>query len=211
MTGSLFKEKQIFLEECRWCIQKMGFERKKIIINESESSLWCPIYTMARHEMKLYRYFEENGIPAYLPVVPDVKIHNVSYKDKSFRYENEVLRPMLKSYVFAQMTDAQKRAVWRTKSVCGVLNVTREQQSAFIGELRGLQVMEELALTHKVQYKKEIEVNDRFMIESPRQFEGTFGYLVERRKRFLWVVKLEIFGGFISAEIDPREYKFSKI
>ena len=73
------------------------------------------------------------------------------------------------------------------------------------------QVMEELALTHKVQYKKEIEVNDRFMIESPRQFEGTFGYLVERRKRFLWVVKLEIFGGFISAEIDPREYKFSKI
>ena len=73
------------------------------------------------------------------------------------------------------MTDAQKRAVWRTKSVCGVLNVTREQQSAFIGELRGLQVMEELALTHKVQYKKEIEVNDRFMIESPRQFEGTFG------------------------------------
>ena len=85
----------------------MGFERKKIIINESESSLWCPIYTMARHEMKLYRYFEENGIPAYLPVVPDVKIHNVSYKDKSFRYENEVLRPMLKSYVFAQMTDAQ--------------------------------------------------------------------------------------------------------
>ena len=169
----------------------MGFERKKIIINESESSLWCPIYTMARHE--------ENGIPAYLPVVPDVKIHNVSYKDKSFRYENEVLRPMLKSYVFAQMTDAQKRVVWRTKSVCGVLNVTREQQSAFIGELRG------------VQYKKEIEVNDRFMIESPRQFEGTFGYLVERRKRFLWVVKLEIFGGFISAEIDPREYKFSKI
>ena len=95
--------------------------------------------------MKLYRYFEENGIPAYLPVVPDVKIHNVSYKDKSFRYENEVLRPMLKSYLFAQMTDAQKRVVWRTKSVCGVLNVTREQQSAFIGELRGLQVMEELA------------------------------------------------------------------
>lgn len=189
----------------------MGFERKKIIINESESSLWHPIRTMARHEMKLYQYFEDRGIPAYLPVVPDVKVHNVSYKDKSFRYENEILRPMLKSYVFAQMTDAQKRAVWRTNSVCGILNVAREQQASFIEELRGLQVMEELALTTKVQYKKEIEVNDRFRIEAPHQFEGTFGYLVERRKRFLWVVKLEIFGGFISAEIDPREYKFNKV
>lgn len=189
----------------------MGFERRKIVITESESALWYPVRTMAHHERKLYKYFEDHGIPAYLPVIPDVRVHHVSYKDQSFRYERDTLRPMLKSYLFAQMTDAQKRAVWRTNSVCGVLHVPREQQTSFIEELRGLQVMEELALTAKVQYKKEIEINDRFRIESPRQFEGTFGYLVERRKRFLWVVKLEIFGGFISAEIDPREYKFSKV
>lgn len=189
----------------------MGFVRKKTVISESEGSLWYPIRTMPRHELKLFRYLEDTGIPAYLPVVPDVKIRNVSYKDKAFRYEKDILRPMLNSYVFAQMTETQKRAVWRTNSVRMVLNVPREQQSSFIDELRALQVFEELALTAKVQYKKEIKVNERFRIEAPRQFEGTFGYLVERRKRFLWVVKLEFFGGFISAEIDPRGYKFSRL
>ena len=189
----------------------MRLEWKRIIINESDGSLWYPIRTKPRHELKLYHYFEERGIPAYLPLVPDIKVHRVSSKDNTFRYESEILRPMLKSYMFAQMTDAQRRAVWRTNSVHAVLNVSKMQQPSFIEELRGLQVMEELAYTAKVQYKKEIKVDDRFRIDSPRQFEGIFGYLVERRKRFLWVVKLEFFGGFISAEIDPREYKFSKV
>ena len=189
----------------------MGIKCKGINITESENSLWYPIQTMFRHELKLYRYFEDNGIPAYLPMVPNIKVHNVTYKDKSFRYECDTFRPMLTSYVFAQMTDEQKRTVWRTNSVRRILDVSREQQSTFIEELRGLQVTEELALTAKVQYKDEIAINDRFMIEAPSQFEGTYGYLVERRKRFLWVVKLEFFGGFIAAEIDPREYRFSKV
>ena len=189
----------------------MDLKWEKIIINESETSLWYPVRTKPRHELKLYRYFEEKGILAYLPLVPDIKVHKISSNEKSFLYENKILRPMLKSYVFAQMTDAQKRAVWRTNSVHGILNVSKVQQSFFIEELRGLQVMEELARTTKVQYKKEIEINERFRIEAPQQFKGTFGYLVERRKCFLWVVKLEFFSGFISAEIDPRDYCFSKV
>ena len=133
------------------------------------------------------------------------------YNDSSYRYESDILRPMLKSYIFAQMSDEQKRNIWRSNSVQTILNVGREQQASFIEELRGLQVMEELALHAKLEYKREIKVNDQFIIESPSQFEGTLGYLVEKRKRFLWIIKLEILGGFISAEIDPRRYKFSKI
>ena len=92
-----------------------------------------------------------------------------------------------------------------------ILNVTKEQQPSFVEELRSLQLFEELSQNTKVEYKKEICVNQRFVIESPCQFEGIYGYLVERRKRFLWVIKMELLGGFVSAEIDPREYKFREV
>lgn len=203
--------REFFLAGRRRCMQNMKFEHQNIIITESENALWYPVRTMPQHEMKLHSYLKKNGIPAYLPVVPDIKIHNVYYNDSSYRYESDILRPMLKSYIFAQMSDEQKRNIWRSNSVQTILNVGREQQASFIEELRGLQVMEELALHAKLEYKREIKVNDQFIIESPSQFEGTLGYLVEKRKRFLWIIKLEILGGFISAEIDPRRYKFSKI
>ncbi len=189
----------------------MKIAPRKIVITEDEDSLWYPLRTVPRHEIKLYRQLEEKGIPAYLPVMPAIKVHQVYYKTNSYRYEDEVLRPMLPSYVFARLDSTQRLSVWRTNSVRALLDVPKIQQGSFVEELRGLQVMEELALNARVEYKKEIAVNDRFVIEEPRQFEGSCGYLIERRKRFLWVVKLEIVGGYVTAEIDPRQYKFTKI
>lgn len=189
----------------------MRFEPRKIVITEDENSLWYPLRTVPRHEIKLYRQLEEKGIPVYLPVMPAVKVHHVCYKTNSYRNEDEVLRPMLPSYVFARLDCTQRQSVWRTNSVRALLDVPKVQQASFAEELRGLQVMEELSFHTKVEYKKEIAVNDRFVIEEPRQFEGSYGYLVERRKRFLWVIKLEIIGGCVTAEIDPRQYKFTKV
>ena len=189
----------------------MKIPPKKIVITEAENALWYPLRTVPRHEMKLYCLLEEKRIPAYLPVMPSIKVHHVHYKSNSYRYENEVLRPMLPSYVFARLDSIQRQSIWRNNSVRAILDVPKIHQESFIEELRGLQVMEELSLHTKVEYKREIAVNDRFVIEEPPQFEGAYGYLVERRKRFLWVIKLEIVGGYVTAEIDPRQYKFTKI
>ncbi len=189
----------------------MSFERKNIVFTEAENALWYPVRTVPLHEMKLFRFFESRGIPAYLPLVPGIRVRSVHHKDSAYRYEDNILRPMLRGYIFAQMDEAQKKQAWQTHSVRSVLDISAYPQQVFIQELQNLQFMENLAFSNKVEYKNEIMVNDRFQIEEPRQFEGMFGYLVERRKRFLWVVKLEILGGFISAEIDPREYKFSKV
>ncbi len=189
----------------------MKFEYKKIAITEAENALWVPIRTIPRHEMKLYNYFEEVGIPTYLPVMSAVKVHNIHHKENSYRYEANVLRPMLTSYVFAQLDTEQRRSVWRTNSIRAILDVSKQEQPLFIEELKNLQFIESLALTTKVEYKNEIAVNDRFVIEEPRSFEGAYGYLVARRKRFLWVIKLEFIGGFVTAEIDPRQYKFTKV
>ena len=40
----------------------MRFEPRKIVITEDENSLWYPLRTVPRHEIKLYRQLEEKGI-----------------------------------------------------------------------------------------------------------------------------------------------------
>ncbi len=189
----------------------MDFLQEKVEFQICEDALWMPVYTRPLHEFRLYDYLRKQEIPVYLPVVPALKIHNVVKGGKSYSYRKEVLRPMLKSYLFARLSSEQKRAVWDTRFVNNILQVPPEQQSGFISELRNLQLVEVLSRNSKVEFKKELQVNDRFVIESPREFLGVEGYLVEKRKMFLWVVKLAFLGQYLDVEIDPATFKMRRI
>ena len=109
------------------------------------------------------------------------------------------------------MKKKKKKQIWRSNSVTNIWNVTAEEQPGFVEELHGLQMMESLALSTKLEFKKEIQVNDRFVIDAPQEYEGTYGYLVEKRKRFWWVVRLEFLGQYIETQIDPSNYTFRRI
>lgn len=189
----------------------MDFQPQPVEFSIKENSLWLPIFTHSLHEFRLYNYLKKRNIPVYLPVVPDFKIHHVVKDGRTYTYRKEVLRPMLRSYLFAQLDTAQKKDIWNSKSVLKIWDVSKEMQSSFTEELRGLQMMEILAKSSKIEYKKEIQVNDRFVIEFPKVFEGIYGYLVQKRKRFLWVIKVEMLGQYINVEIDPSNYKMRKI
>ncbi len=132
---------------------------------------------------------------------------------KMYHYHDTVLKPMLPSYVFAQLDEAERKAVWGSQSVVHVLQVPDYMQNDFIDELKGVSMMEELAKSRKLEYHGEIQVNDCFTIESPSQFAGVKGYLVSKnQKKYLWVVKLALIGeGYIDAVIDPSEYTFHKL
>jgi len=184
---------------------------QEVVFAEAEDALWLPVYTRPLHEFRLYDRLRERGIPAYLPVVPDFKVHNVTKNGKPYSYKRQVLRPMLRSYLFARMTADERRELWRSNSVNNVWEVPREAQSAFLDELRGLRLMEELAKSSPLEFRKELRVSDRFVIEAPAQFAGTRGFLVEKRKKFRWVVRLDFLGRFIDAEIDPSVYRMSRI
>ena len=189
----------------------MDFEAEQLSFASAEDALWVPVYTRPLHEFRLYEYFRSRGIPAYLPLVPDFRFHNVVKNGKPYSYKREIRRPMLRSYLFARLTVDERRELWKTNSINNVWNVSREEQPAFLEELRGLRMMEELAKSSKIEFKKEIQVNDRFVIEAPREFEGTRGYLVEKRKKFWWVVRLEFLGRYVDAEIDPSAYRMTKV
>jgi hypothetical protein len=185
--------------------------REKVQITIRDGAIWMPIYTRPLHEFRLCEYCKDHEIPFYLPLVPGFKIHNVYKGQKRHTYKKEIMKPMLSSYIFAQMNEDQKKQIWRSNSVNSIWNVTIEEQPQFVQELHGLQMMEALALSTKLEFKKEIQVNDRFVIETPQEYEGTYGYLVEKRKRFWWVVRLEFLGQYIETQIDPSNYTFRRI
>lgn len=185
--------------------------QKKNQITIKDGAIWMPVYTRPLHEFRFCEYCEEHEIPFYLPLVPGIKIHNIYKGQKRHTYKKEVMKPMLSSYVFAQMTEDQRKQIWRSNSINRIWNVTLEEQPGFVEELHGLQMMESLALSTKLEFKKEIQVNDRFVIEAPMEYEGTYGYLVEKRRRFWWVVRLEFLGQYIETQIDPSDYSFRRI
>ena len=189
----------------------MDVEYEPVQFSLSDQALWMPVYTQPRHEFRLYHYFQERGIPAYLPVIPKIKLHHVHAGKGEYDYRHTVMRPMFRSYVFARLDEEQKRSVWRSNSVVHIWPVPPEQQQRFLEELRGVRMMEHLARNNtELKFHPDIQVKDRFLIESP-PYEGTYGYLLKKRKRFLWVVKMELFNMAIEAEIDPSEFKMSKV
>ena len=188
-----------------------GNTQDKVQITIKDGAIWMPIYTRPLHEFRLCDYCEKHEIPFYLPLVPSFKIHNVYKGQKRHTYNKEIMKPMLSSYIFAQMTEDQRKQIWRSNSINSIWNVSIEEQPKFVDELHGLQMMETLALSTKLEFKKEIQVNDRFVIEAPREYEGTYGYLLEKRKRFWWVVRLEFLGQYIKTQIDPSDYTFRRI
>lgn len=188
-----------------------GNTQDKVQITIKDGAIWMPIYTRPLHEFRLCDYCKKHEIPFYLPLVPGFKIHNVYKGQKKHTYKKEIMKPMLSSYIFAQMTEDQRKQIWRSNSINSIWDVSIEEQPKFVDELHGLQMMESLALSTKLEFKKEIQVNDRFVIEAPREYEGTYGYLLEKRKRFWWVVRLEFLGQYIKTQIDPSDYTFRRI
>lgn len=188
----------------------MDFQCVKVEISVADNRLWLPVYTQPLHEFRLYKYFQERSIASYLPVLPEVKSRAVKNGKAVYKYQRKEWRPMFRSYVFAQLTREEKKAAWRSRSVIQFLDVPAERQNDFVNELRSVQLIEELGRTAPVEFRPDIQVNDRFVIESG-SFEGVCGWLVQRKKQFLWVVKIECFGTFVLTEIDPAMFKMSKL
>lgn len=189
----------------------VGFSMEKVEFERKAGYLWLPVYTKPLHEFRLCRYCRDHEIPVYLPLAPVIRVHRVVKDGKTYTYRREALRPMLGSYAFVQLHRGQFETVWRSNSVTRILEVKEHEQERFLEELRGLQMLETLSRSQKVEFHRELQVNDRFVIESPREFEGVRGYLVEKRKKFLWAIKLDFLGRFIDVVIDPSEYKMRKI
>ena len=113
---------------------------------------------------------------------------------------------MFASYLFARMTSKQREAIFQSKSITHILQV--HDQERFLDELRVVRKLEEIAQTEELEFNCELKEGDKFLIESG-PWQGIYGYLTKKEKRFQWIVEIESIGGLVRATIDPSKYKMT--
>ena len=114
---------------------------------------------------------------------------------------------MFHSYLFAKMTSKQREEIFQSKSITHILQVY--DQERFLDELRVVRKLEEIAQTEELEFNCELKEGDKFLIESG-PWQGIYGYLTKKEKRFQWIVEIESIGGLVRATIDPAKYKMTK-
>jgi len=176
----------------------------------AENSLWIPVYTQPLHEFRLRDFLVERDIPCYLPLLPEWKIQKVRSAKKSYEYRKVVLRPMFRGYLFARLSPEERALCWQSKSVIAFLEVPPERQAEFVEELRSVRMIEALGRERPVEFGSNIREGELFMIESGI-FEGTYGKLLKKNRQFLWTVEIECLHSRLAVEIDPSQFKMSKV
>ena len=171
---------------------------------------WLPVHTQPLHEFRLRDYLVAHGIPCYLPLLPEWKIQKVHSSKRSYEYRKVVQRPMFRGYLFARLTTEDRVTCWQSRSVIGFLEVSEAGQKDFINELRTVRMVEELGREKPVEFGDNIQEGELFVIESGI-FEGTYGKLLKKNRQFLWTVEIECLNSTVAVEIDPSEYKMSKV
>ena len=61
-----------------------------------------------------------------------------------------------------------------------------------------------------VEFGSEIKEGELFVIESGI-FEGTYGKLLKKNRRFLWTVEIECMHSTVAVAIDPSKYRMRKV
>ncbi len=166
-----------------------------------------PVYTQPLHEFRLKEFCDAKGIINYLPLKRTFKIHNVASKGKAYNYKKVVLRPLFASYVFVRIPKEEQNLLFNSKSVIRILNVGDLQ--SFLNSIRTVRSVELAGLQSELEFNVDIKEGERFLIESG-VWEGVYGWLVKKDKKYLWTVEIEFLHELIRATIDPSQYKMSR-
>ena len=169
------------------------------------------VFTRPLNEGNLLEFCEKKGIVSYLPLKKVNRVMRRTYKGKSYQYQNVVLRPMFSSYVFVKMKPDQRADIYHSKAIVRVLgDDVRDNQGKLLDKIRLVHQIETIAMTEELEFNTDVKEGDRFLIESG-PWQGVYGWLKKKRKRFLWTVEIECVNSLVQATIDPSQYKMSPV
>ena len=185
------------------------------IFNESilapkENEIVRVVYTRPLNEAALRDYCDKNGMVCYLPLKKVCRDIHRSYKGKEYQYRSIVLRPMFPSYVFVKMQSEQRTRVFRSNAVVRILGEQEYNQDKLLEEIRLVRQIETISMTEEVEFNAQVKEGSRFLIESG-PWQGVYGWLRKKRKRYLWTVEIECVNSLIQATIDPSQYKMTPV
>lgn len=167
------------------------------------------IYTLPNQEQRLWKFCQDSGIVSYLPLKKVWKLMRQSHGGKVYSYPKQVLRPMFTGYVFIRMNTQQRADIFKSKAVARILQSSDFEQDRLIADIQTISQIEQIALSEELDFNAEIKEGSRFLIESG-PWQGVYGWLKKKNKRFLWTVEIESVNTIIQATIDPSLYKMTK-
>ena len=188
--------------------ERLSFHFDERILTPGEDEIVRPVHTMPLHEGRLFDYCRDHGIVCYLPLRRDWRVLHRTYKNREYNYPREVLVPMFHSYLFAKMNSRQREEIFQSKSITRILQV--HDQGSFLNELQVVRKLEQIAQTEELEFNCDIKEGDKFLIESG-PWQGIYGYLTKKEKRFQWIVEIESIGGLVRATLDPAKYKMRSV
>ncbi len=183
-----------------------NFDERLLTVKDDE--IVRPIYTVPLHEGRLVKFCRGLGIPFYLPLHKVWKVVTQRHGGREYQYPKEVLRPMFPSYIFVKMNPEQRGLLFKSNSIAKILAVTN--QPRLLEEIQMVRQVEGIALHEQVDFNCGIKEGEKFLIESG-PWQGIYGWLIKKEKRYLWTVEIECLNGIIQASINPAEYKMTKV
>ncbi len=175
------------------------------ILEPDEGEIVRTVFIKPLNEGRFKDFCTESGIVSYLPLRKVCRLKRVISKGKPYQYQSVILRPMFPGYIFVKMTAGQRTALFQTGLVVRILG-GHERPQGLLDEIRLIHQIEDIAKCTEVEFNADIKEGDRFLIDSG-PWQGVYGWLKKKEKRFLWMVELECVNCLVSATIDPSLYR----
>jgi transcription antitermination factor NusG len=156
---------------------------------------WFAIYTKSRHEKVVAEELWQREIEVFLP------LRNVVSRWKDRR--KEVQFPLFPGYLFVR-TDIQRRRldILKVPSVVRIIGFNNEPAPVDAGQIEAVKTL----VFSKLPYDPfpEMVVGDRVRVRRG-PLRGLDGYLIEKKSRFRFVIKVDLIQQAVACEIDAAD------
>jgi transcription antitermination factor NusG len=155
-----------------------------------------PAYTKPRCEKVVTEYCSRHGIPCYLPLLRKAKRYQ--------RRTVESLLPMVRSYVFVQLSAMSKPLLLQSHKIIQLYPVDRLQEEQLVLELCGIRQMEAMQAEADLIVLPELSPGQPVKVNSG-PLAGLTGIVERRRNRTRVTINVELLGQAVAAEVDVGE------
>lgn len=152
---------------------------------------WYAVYTIVRHEKRVYSSLLDKSIDTYLPIREVVN----RWKDRN----KKVLLPLFPGYIFINFDPKDKLHVLTTKGVVRILGVNGNPTPIPDQQINSIKSLLESNLKYD-PYKYLVEGSEVEVINGPLM--GSRGRIVERRGQYRLILSVDLIQRAVSVEVD---------
>jgi transcription antitermination factor NusG len=154
---------------------------------------WYAVYTYPRHEKAVTEHLQSQSLVAYLPTL----LTESNWKDRRVRLHT----PAFPSYIFAQISPAQRSRVLSASGVVRILSFNGKPVPIADSEIEALKLC--LDRGAAIERCPTLEVGDRVRVKSG-PLEGLIGQISRCKKDRRLIVPITLIHQSVAIEIDMQ-------